>query len=104
MDIINIDEKTCTQCGVCADECPTHLIISQPGHYPRPIAKAESVCLKCGHCVAVCPTGSLSHKESPVDKSPAIQKQLKVTPEQCEQVLKSRRSVRVFKEQAVPAK
>jgi nitroreductase/NAD-dependent dihydropyrimidine dehydrogenase PreA subunit len=100
--IFKINEKTCTKCGTCAGECPSHLIIFQPGQYPRPLAAAESFCLGCGHCVAICPTGSLSHKDSPVEKSFNIQNELKVTPEQCGQLLKSRRSVRVFKDQSVP--
>lgn len=101
MAIFSINEKTCTKCGTCAGECPSHLIIFQAGQFPRPLA-ADASCLGCGHCAAVCPTGSLSHKDSPVEKSSLIQKDLKVTPEQCTQLLKSRRSVRVFQDRTVP--
>jgi nitroreductase/NAD-dependent dihydropyrimidine dehydrogenase PreA subunit len=102
LETIKIDEKTCTRCGICADECPGYLISFQPGGYPQPVSSIRSACLRCGHCVAVCPTGSLNHNEMPVEQCARIQESLKTTPEQVEQLLKSRRSVRVFKDQPVP--
>jgi nitroreductase len=51
--------------------------------------------------VAVCLNGSLSHQDELLEKSPEILESLQITPEQCEQLLKSRRSVRVFKDQPV---
>lgn len=101
MSYIEINQTTCNQCGICATECPDHLIAFVPGKFPRSIPGSDSVCIRCGHCVAVCPNGSLSHREEPLEKSPEIQKNLQVTPEQCEQFLKSRRSVRVFKNEPV---
>jgi nitroreductase/NAD-dependent dihydropyrimidine dehydrogenase PreA subunit len=102
MELIQIDEKTCTCCGVCAEECPEHLIVVPAGQYPASIAGKDALCIRCGHCVAVCPSGSLDHRELALQNSPQILEGLKVTPEQCEQSLKSRRSVRVFNSQAVP--
>jgi nitroreductase/NAD-dependent dihydropyrimidine dehydrogenase PreA subunit len=102
MSFIEINETTCNQCGICAAECPDHLIAFVKGSFPRSVPFADAVCIRCGHCVAVCPSGSLSHQEESLEKSPEIQKGLQVTPEQCEQLLKSRRSVRVFKDQPVP--
>jgi nitroreductase/NAD-dependent dihydropyrimidine dehydrogenase PreA subunit len=102
MDIIQVDQKTCTQCGICAAECPGLVIDFQPESYPRPMARTEMACLRCGHCVVVCPIGSLTHREIPVEKCAPIIENLNIAPEQCEQWLKSRRSVRVFKKQSVP--
>ena len=102
MNIIQIDQKTCTQCGICAAECPALLIAFKTKSYPKPLALAESACIRCGHCVAVCPTGSLTHREMPVEKLPALHESLRVSAEQCEQLLKGRRSVRAFKDQPVP--
>ena len=101
MSFIEINQKTCNQCGICADECPDHLIAFVKGHFPRAIPGSDAICIRCGHCVAVCPNGSLSHRDEPVEKSPEILENFQVTPEQCEQLLKSRRSVRVFKDQPV---
>jgi len=102
MSIIEIDQKTCNKCGICADECPRRIITLPEGDYPQIPAAAETSCNACGHCVVVCPKGSLSHRDSPLETSPKIQDGLKVTPEQVEQLLKSRRSVRVFKNKPVP--
>jgi nitroreductase len=49
----------------------------------------------------VCPSGSLSHRDSPLNASPKIEKGLSVTPEQVEQLLKGRRSARVFRDRPV---
>jgi nitroreductase/NAD-dependent dihydropyrimidine dehydrogenase PreA subunit len=102
MEIIQIDQKTCTQCGICAGECPGFYIDFTPKSFPVANARIKAGCIRCGHCVAVCPTGSLSHREMPVEKCVLIEENLKISPEQCEQLLKSRRSLRAIKKQKVP--
>jgi len=101
MSIIEINQETCNKCGICAAECPRRVITLPGGGFPQVVAVAEVACNGCGHCVAVCPSGSLSHRDSPLEISPKIEKGLKVTPEQVEQLLKIRRSVRVFKNKPV---
>lgn len=71
-------------------------------YYPKPIAQAELTCLRCGHCVAVCPTGSLTHHEIPAEMCPPVQKSLQITAEQCEHLIRSRRSIRAYKKKPVP--
>jgi nitroreductase len=61
----------------------------------------EEMCLRCGHCVAVCPHGALSHAEVPLEACPSIRKEDAVTHEQAVQLLRSRRSARVFKDKPV---
>jgi nitroreductase/NAD-dependent dihydropyrimidine dehydrogenase PreA subunit len=102
MSIIEINQETCNKCGICADECPRRIIALPDGGFPQLPAPAEASCNACGHCVAVCPRGSLGHRDSPLEMSPEIQEDLKVTPEQVGQLLRSRRSVRVFKNKPVP--
>jgi len=102
LPIIEINQETCNKCGICADECPRRIITLPDGDFPQLLAVAEAACNGCGHCVAVCPRGSLSHRDSPLEVSPKIQDGLKINPEQLEQFLKSRRSVRVFKKRPVP--
>jgi nitroreductase/NAD-dependent dihydropyrimidine dehydrogenase PreA subunit len=101
MSMIEINQDTCTQCGICAVECPAQIIAFQAGTFPKLVERSEDACIGCGHCVAVCPNGSLNHRHSPLLKSPEILQSLKVSSEGCEQLLKSRRSVRVFKNQPV---
>jgi len=101
MSIININQETCNKCGICVAECPRRIITLPDGGFPEIAVPMEASCNVCGHCVAVCPFGSLSHRDSPLEISPEIQEGLKISPEQAEQLLKGRRSARVFKKQPV---
>jgi nitroreductase/NAD-dependent dihydropyrimidine dehydrogenase PreA subunit len=102
MSIIEINHETCNKCSICVEECPRRIIALPGGDFPQLLASADASCNACGHCVAVCPSGSLSHRDSPLEMSPKIEGSLKTTPEQVGQLLKSRRSARVFKNQPVP--
>ncbi len=102
MELLEINEQTCTRDGRCAASCPAALIALSPGGYPRPIAGADKFCIRCGHCVAVCPTASLTHREMPVEKCPPVRKDLQLSVEQCEHFMRARRSIRAYKKQAVP--
>jgi nitroreductase len=50
----------------------------------------------------VCPNGSLTHRDMPVEHCISIEKDLIISARQCEQLLKSRRSIRAFQDRAVP--
>lgn len=101
MDLIQADRNACTQCGICRDICPLWLIDFQPEGYPKPTTSAEADCITCGQCVAVCPNGSLTHREMPVEKCAPIKQGFQITADQCEELIKSRRSIRVYKDQPV---
>ena len=101
MSIVEINQETCNKCGICASECPRRIITLPDRGFPQVLAAAEESCNDCGHCVAVCPMESLSHRNSPLETSPQIENSLKITAEQVEQLLKGRRSARVFKKKPV---
>lgn len=103
MSFITIDQAKCNKKGICVAECPTRVIrMDFKDGYPRPTPDFYDFCLKCGHCVAVCPTEALSlHWLRPEDCKP-IKSELVVTPEQVEQLLSGRRSIRSFKGKLVP--
>jgi nitroreductase/NAD-dependent dihydropyrimidine dehydrogenase PreA subunit len=102
VDIIEVNKKTCLNDGICAASCPGGLISFKPHDYPLPGPQIEKACTKCGHCVAVCPTGSLNHREMASDSCTPIRESLDITIEQCEQLLKSRRSLRAIQNKPVP--
>ena len=102
MDLFEINQKTCNQDGVCAAVCPDGLIDFQKGGYPTPTAEAEEVCIRCGHCVTACPTGSLRHRDMSAEQCPPIKKDFQLSAEHCEQFLRSRRSIREYKNKRVP--
>jgi nitroreductase/NAD-dependent dihydropyrimidine dehydrogenase PreA subunit len=100
--MITVNQQTCTQCGLCAAVCATNIIDFKPGQYPSLMPGYESQCLKCGHCVGICPSGSLTHPHVPLADCPPLKNELRLTPEQCEQFIRSRRSIREYKNQPVP--
>lgn len=70
------------------------------GH-PSIIPGGEEVCNRCGHCVAACPQGALSHSNIPVEDCPEIKPELLINEEQAAQFLRSRRSIRAYKDKPV---
>jgi nitroreductase/NAD-dependent dihydropyrimidine dehydrogenase PreA subunit len=102
MGLINIDETLCKRDGICAAECPTAVIRqADKESCPELVPGGEAMCLRCGHCVAVCPHGALSHADVPLAQCPVVDKGAVIGPEQAVQFLRSRRSVRRFKDKAI---
>ena len=103
MSSFTVDKKKCNSDGICAAVCPARIIrMDEQGNYPVPSQDFQEVCFKCGHCVAICPTGALGLDWlGPEDCTP-IRAELAVTPEQAEQFLRARRSIRAFKDRKVP--
>ena len=102
MSLLKIDQERCKQDGFCAAECPMGVIrFKGEGSYPEIPPEREPMCIRCGHCVAICPHGALDHVDVPLASSPAIEKALAISPAQTEQFLRSRRSVRRFKDTPV---
>ena len=102
MALFSIDTETCNQDGICAAVCPAMVIDFRKGEFPEPAAGAEELCIRCGHCVAVCPTGSLSHRVMAVEDCPPIKKEERLSRAQCEQFIRARRSIRIYKDTPVP--
>ena len=102
MYIFTINEKTCNQCGACAAICYTGLIDFQKKHYPKPFPITERMCNRCAACMIVCPTQSLIHRDISYEQCPPLDPSLLISYEQCAQHIKNRRSIRSFKDKAVP--
>jgi nitroreductase/NAD-dependent dihydropyrimidine dehydrogenase PreA subunit len=100
MTLVTVNKDTCTKCALCTTQC--NMILGNPGSYPRQIPNSDDFCMRCGHCIAICPTGSLTHKEMPAAQTPAVNKKLDISFEQCAELIKSRRSIRNYKDKAVP--
>ncbi len=101
VSLFKIDDEKCDKDGVCAMVCPVHIIkMTEQG--PVPVKGAEKICIQCGHCVAVCPKGAFSMKFLSPDQCMPIEKELELTAAHAEHFLRSRRSVRQYRDQSVP--
>jgi len=58
----------------------------------------EEGCIACGHCVAICRQGAIGHSEFLSSEIRAIQVEKMPTEEQVMTLLKSRRSIRAFRD------
>lgn len=100
MGLVVVDPALCNADGVCVAECPAHIIELNEGLTPNTIDGTDDLCIDCGHCVAVCPTGALTHRDTaPEGCATALRGSL--APEQVENLLCSRRSIRTYREKAV---
>ena len=54
-----VDQKLCTNCGLCVSDCPA-MVITRDGGFPNIPAEKEESCFKCQHCLAICPVGAIS--------------------------------------------
>ncbi len=96
-----VDENKCKKDGICEGECPVAIIKLKDGDgFPELVPGGEQMCLVCGHCVAVCPHSALSHDQIHVEDCPVIDKDLIIDEHQAVQFLRSRRSIRFFKDEA----
>ena len=68
---------------------------------PKIVPGGDAFCLRCGHCVAICPHGALSHQDVPLEKCVPLHKDHAINTDQAIQFLRSRRSIRSFKDKPV---
>jgi nitroreductase/NAD-dependent dihydropyrimidine dehydrogenase PreA subunit len=102
MSLFTIDPEKCKRDEICVKACPTNVIrMGSPDAMPQPTPDFEEYCLACGHCVAVCPTGAFSLDWLSPEKCVPVRKEISLTREQAEQFLRSRRSIRNFKDMPV---
>jgi nitroreductase/NAD-dependent dihydropyrimidine dehydrogenase PreA subunit len=102
MALLQVDEEKCKRDRVCAAVCPMRIIeFKSKKAFPTMIAGGDELCIRCGHCVAVCPHSAISHEIMSTEECTPIRRELNLQPDQVEQLLKSRRSVRAYKKTPV---
>lgn len=97
LDLV-VDGTRCVRCGQCVADCPVGVLDAKDG-LPRVLPHRENACIGCQHCLAVCPAAALSVFGLNPDRSPGLGS---VSPEMTENLIRGRRSVRRYKNEAVP--
>lgn len=96
-----IDIDSCTRCKACVRDCVADLYLLKSDQLQFR-NNFEEDCIECGHCVAVCPVNIIQLKNSPVedikdltdlDEPPSFESLLSL--------IKTRRSIRQFKDEPV---
>jgi len=94
---IAIDPGRCRKDGLCALACPTGIFV-QREKATTPEPDGEERCICCGHCVAICPSGAIAHSAFlPGSVTPNDPEKMP-SPEQVVELLRSRRSIRAFRD------
>ena len=101
MNIITINRDKCKKDGICIAECPFLLLQDSGDGIPVAIEGAGNICIHCGHCLAICPSGAISLNGIGADQCENIDPKLHSSAKQAQQLFKSRRSVRTYKDKPV---
>ena len=90
--MIKVDYDKCIKCKMCIKDCfPENIIFEDEK------IKIKGECMMCGHCVAICPTNAITF-EGYEETKDLKELNSKIEPETFLNFVKSRRSIRHFKD------
>lgn len=95
--IIQVDKNLCIGCGLCSGDCPVNNIIIKE---KKAVIKSQD-CIKCGHCEAICPKAAITLTGFS-EKTMEITEESTLNPKDLLMALKTRRTIRNFKDREVP--
>jgi nitroreductase/NAD-dependent dihydropyrimidine dehydrogenase PreA subunit len=100
MSKVTINQDLCEKCGTCVLSCPETVFV-QKEKKSIPDIIHEDLCFSCGHCVAICPQEATTHRDFPQGMVNQINLDIFPSPEQVFELIKTRRSIRAFKDKSV---
>jgi len=93
-----ISNAECTGCGICVQACPVFTLGMSAG---KAVVEHGDWCIECGHCGAVCPVDAVVQKKTVVEPGLPVGKKPAVSPEVLMQLLRERRSVRLYRQESI---
>lgn len=102
VSLFTVNMEKCIKCGVCVKACPAGIVRFGELGFPEVDRKREPRCIGCGQCVLMCPAcaDELSFlKDSQLVRAAEIKMPGE---EEGLNLIKTRRSVRFFRDEAVP--
>ncbi|MCQ2554364.1 MAG: nitroreductase family protein [Clostridia bacterium] len=94
-----IDKEKCIGCGLCKSDCVAFAIDVKDGK----AVHREKGCIMCGHCEAICPVGAVKLTGYD-DEVIEIDEPVRLNPEELMMAIKTRRSIRKFKQDPIDEK
>lgn len=94
---VTINTEKCIGCGLCKKDCVGFAIDIVDG---KAVANTAS-CILCGHCEAICPEGAATITGYD-DEIMEFAEQIRLDPKQLLDAIRTRRSIRQFKDKPIP--
>jgi nitroreductase/NAD-dependent dihydropyrimidine dehydrogenase PreA subunit len=96
-----VNKERCKKDSICAKLCPSNIIkIDELTKYPYVREEDARKCIKCGQCISFCPF--IACDVSSIEQSEPVDKNFIPSPDGVVALLKSRRSVRLYKKDGLP--
>ncbi|MFL0250589.1 nitroreductase family protein [Clostridium neuense] len=95
MELIKIEKERCIKCGMCTKVCPTKFLHMEKNGIDE---NSEKICIGCGQCTSVCPNSAIDNIKAPLEEQIKIEKFPVLDEKLAEEFLRSRRSIRCYKD------
>lgn len=102
MALLKVDQQRCEKEGICVEVCPIGILALDAAAGPVVRPGMTQHCIACGHCVAACPHGALDNVRNPLSGQAPLEHFPVVAPSTALAFLRSRRSIRCYKDDPVP--